>query len=203
VHFGSTHKEREVSLLLEQGLQRVFGLFGPVAATTSTSCPLGAPRDIVVAEISPLLIEYAFGRDFLAFIVGVLIVIIALLTAAEISIAMGTGILPAHLPLNSDHIPAKDTIHYPCSSYPNRSNLLITVLLLPHEMAVCDGVHRARNCYASLGHPITWCFGPDYSISIRRCSGWTNQANLKTPEFVLTFHTFRSRIEFEKAAISE
>lgn len=141
-------RAREASLLFEQGLQRVFGLFGPVAATTSTTCPLGAPRDIVVAEIGPLLIENALGRDFLAFIVGVLVVKIALLTTAEISIAMGTGILPAHLPLNSDHIPAKDTIHYPCSSSPNRAKPLISVLLVPNEMAVCDGFHRASVCYS-------------------------------------------------------
>jgi hypothetical protein len=112
------------SLLLKQSLQCVFGLLSPVAATTSSSCPLGAPRDIVVAEIGPLLIENAFGRDFLAFIVGVLVVKVALLTTAQISIAMGTGILPVHLPLNSDHIPAKDTIHCSCSSYPNRAKKL-------------------------------------------------------------------------------
>jgi hypothetical protein len=107
------------SLLLKQGLQSVFGLFSPVAATTSTTCPFGAPRDIVVAEIGPLLIENAFARDFLAFIVSVLIVEVTLLTTAKISVAMGTGILSTHLPLNSDHIPAKDTIHYLCSSYPH------------------------------------------------------------------------------------
>jgi hypothetical protein len=48
-----------------------------------------------------------------------LVVKVTLLTTAKISVAMGTGILPAHLPLHGDHIPAKDTIHYPCSSYPH------------------------------------------------------------------------------------
>jgi hypothetical protein len=149
VHFICTHRAPEALLLFEQGLQCVFGLFSSVATTTSATYPFGAPRDIVVAEIGPLLIENAFGRDFLAFIVGVLIVKVTLLTTAQISLAMGTGILPAHLPLNGDYIPAKDTIHYPCSSYPNRADPLIRGLLVPNEMAVCDGFHRANICYAS------------------------------------------------------
>ena len=101
-------------LLFEQGLQRLFGLFSPVDTAT---CPFGAPRDIVVAKVGPLLIDNAFGRDFLTFIVSVLVVKVTLLTTAKISVAMGAGILPAYLPLNRDHSPAKDTIHNPCSSY--------------------------------------------------------------------------------------
>jgi len=104
------------SLLFEQGLQRLFGLLSPVDTAT---CLFGAPLDIVVAEIGPLLIDNAFGRDFLTFIVSALVVKVTLLTTAKISVAMGTGILSAHLTLDRDHIPAKDTIHYPCSSYPN------------------------------------------------------------------------------------
>jgi len=65
------------SLLFEKGLQRLFGLFSPVGTTTRL---FSAPLDIVVAEIGPLFIENAFGRDFLTFIVSVLVVKVTLLT---------------------------------------------------------------------------------------------------------------------------
>jgi len=64
---------------------------------------------------------------------------------------MGTGILPAHLPFNGDHIPAKDTIHYPFSSYPNGAKRLNRVLFVPGEMAVCYGFHGASSCYPLFG----------------------------------------------------
>jgi len=112
--FLSHTRSRLLALLFfEEGLKSLFGLLCPVEATAGF---LRTPREIIIAEIGPLLFQNAFGRDFPALIVSAKIVEVTLLATAKISIAMGAGILSDHFSFNMDQIPAKDTIHNSSSS---------------------------------------------------------------------------------------
>ncbi len=94
-------------LLLEEGLQRVFGILCPVHPSFGRI--LG---HIVITEIGPLFVHNALSDNFLAFIVGIGLVEIALLTTLKVSIAMRTSIASDYFVRNTDLFSTKCTLHY-------------------------------------------------------------------------------------------
>jgi hypothetical protein len=86
-----------VFLFFKQGFQSFFGLD---CLTHSRVAGLGPSGNKVVAKIFPILFNHTIRLDLPAFIVGIVIIEIALPTAPEIAMAVRACISSSDLPFN-------------------------------------------------------------------------------------------------------